>query len=288
MLFLFFLIACFVFVFVWDAFALYRFIWGQSSKDQVLLKRLSFLEYIFLIKIITSGTGTHTESQMTQTKIILTGYGPFRDITENPSEVIAKQVSAKIQNPSSKLHSIFSSVVDRTIAVSHKGLDAFYEEGVLNDPEVTHIVHVGVAAGVQKLHLETIAFNVKAESAVLVRSTEDQEFTDDKQNDDQVTVVVPIDASKDALQLLPSTFDLNHPRFHRFVQRNASCVTWSRDAGTYFCNEIYYRTLLNVTKEDEGDAFKKVIFVHVPLPEVLSEEQCAELIVQFLEVDAGL
>ncbi|KAJ3234938.1 Adiponectin receptor protein 1 [Chytriomyces hyalinus] len=206
---------------------------------------------------------------------------------ENPSEVIAKQVSAKIQTPSSKLSTIFNSVVDRTIAVSHKGLDAFYEEGILNDPEVTHIVHVGVAAGVKKLHLETIAFNVKAESAVVAQSTEEQEFTDDKQNE-QVTVA-PIDASEDALLLLPSTFDLNHPRFHRFVQKNSSCVTWSRDAGTYFCNEIYYRTLLNVTKEDEvGDVFKKVIFVHVPLPEVLSEEQCAELIVQFLEVDAGI
>uniref|UniRef100_A0A7S3EUW8 Pyroglutamyl-peptidase I n=1 Tax=Haptolina ericina TaxID=156174 RepID=A0A7S3EUW8_9EUKA len=70
---------------------------------------------------------------------------------------------------------------------------------------------------------------------------------------------------------------------------------WSRDAGTYYCNEVYFRTL-NVIRRaglrphyhplslaSHGASLLPALFVHLPAAEVSTDEQSAEFIWQVIE-----
>ncbi|KAI8608079.1 hypothetical protein BC830DRAFT_1156886, partial [Chytriomyces sp. MP71] len=193
-------------------------------------------------------------------QILVTGYGPFRDILHNPSDLVAKDVVARIGAADSRLARVYSCAHHRSVAVSRDGLDAFYSEW---SELPTHIVHVGVSAAATKVCFETIAFNVTAEGGLAASLAAQRRATqpstpppapptpstpkvaaDDRQADAQGTAKDRIDDSPDALDLLPTTFDVHSPRFHRYLKAHADVAQWSRDAGWYFCNEIFYRSLL--------------------------------------------
>ncbi|KAJ3025084.1 UNVERIFIED_CONTAM: hypothetical protein HDU68_007474 [Siphonaria sp. JEL0065] len=231
-------------------------------------------------------------------KIIVTGYGPFRDIVDNPSDLIAKNVTAQIQDPTSKLFKAFAngSVANRTVAVSHEGLGEFYSDTkeLIESENLTHIVHVGVSAASTKVNFETIAFNVTADSGLAQYLAKQRagmvgSGSDDKEAED--VAGGKIDSSNHALDLLPTTFPVHRHEFHDYIQLNNATTSWSRDAGWYYCNEIFYSSVLlarKLRRDNKSRPLIKVIFVHVPLAEVLSIQTCADLIVGFLEVDASL
>lgn len=58
----------------------------------------------------------------------------------------------------------------------------------------------------------------------------------------------------------------------------ADFVTWSRDAGAYYCNEIYYRTLYAIRNQSPDAKLIPVLFVHLPATEVLSIDEDLMLI----------
>lgn len=55
---------------------------------------------------------------------------------------------------------------------------------------------------------------------------------------------------------------------------------WSRDAGAYYCNEVYYQTLSAVrgATRGEGGGMLPAIFVHCPPPSVASTREIASLV----------
>ncbi|KAI9353657.1 hypothetical protein BDR26DRAFT_890125 [Obelidium mucronatum] len=229
-------------------------------------------------------------------KIIVTGYGPFRDIVDNPSDLIAKGVSAEIDKEGRFAGQVFNF----TVAVSHEGLGEFYAESkpLIEDRELTHIVHVGVSAASTKVNFETIAFNVTAESGLaqyLAKQRAEGKSaatgSDDKEAEKELAAAGKIDSSPTALDLLPTTFPIHVEEFHDWMQDNNALASWSRDAGWYYCNEIFYSSVLmarRLRRETKDRPLIKIIFVHVPLAEVISIDTCADLICGFLRVDESL
>ncbi|KAJ3210085.1 hypothetical protein HDU82_008786 [Entophlyctis luteolus] len=180
----------------------------------------------------------------------------------NPSDRIAKLVHAHIADPLSKLHSAFvGGCAAHTVEVSSAGLDNFYK-GVWRDAiasgRLACAVHIGVNAAATRVCFELVALNCVA------------------------TYEGKVADADDAPELLPSTFSLGTGKMHAWVVANAEKACWSRDAGRYFCNEMYYRSLLSVQRISMADAIH-VIFVHVPLANVLQEDVCASVITSFLE-----
>ncbi|KAJ3295990.1 Pyroglutamyl-peptidase 1 [Rhizoclosmatium sp. JEL0117] len=228
-------------------------------------------------------------------RIIVTGYGPFRDITDNPSDLIAQQVAARLRNTN-----LFSTDADAvsnfTVSVSHEGLAEFYAaaDDTLNSPTLSHIVHIGVHAASTKVNFELVGYNVTSESGLAqamakkraaAAAATNEAVNDDKEAEDLSSG--KIDQSPLAQDLLPSTFPVHLDEFDDWMSTQTKAA-WSRDAGWYYCNEIYYSTLLRVRKLRKANKERplvKVIFVHVPLPEAVDIDTCAQLVVQFLEVD---
>ena len=75
--------------------------------------------------------------------------------------------------------------------------------------------------------------------------------------------------------LLPSTVDLglldlkNNLGLSQHVHKvSSSREVWSRDAGTYYCNELYYRTLYAVRwgqiYPESHPGLLPVLFIHLP------------------------
>ena len=83
---------------------------------------------------------------------------------------------------------------------------------------------------VKLAHLELVAANVRSHTSV-----------EEGANDDTID---------GAQAYLPSTIDASAPAFAAIAAQPN--VQWHRDAGTYFCNEEYYRALYCAIDEPEG------------------------------------
>lgn len=90
----------------------------------------------------------------------------------------------------------------------------------------------------------------------------------------------------DGAAILPTTIDLGRltvPALAGSSGWPASQVgteMWSRDAGHFYCNEVFYRTL-NVARKampNSGHRLLPVVFVHLPLASVMSIDAMADLV----------
>ena len=159
--------------------------------------------------------------------ILLTGYNPWANFTENPSGELASALNG----------SLVEQLTVRSLRVDVN------EAGVLEAQEAVQkgswdaIVHLGFEDEAKGLKLETMAANQRA----LKRG--------------KVVLEGP--------QLLPTTSDLGAVALNTHNPHEL----WSRDAGDFFCNEIYYRTLYSIREHRRlrcPGALIPCIFIHVP------------------------
>lgn len=121
------------------------------------------------------------------------------------------------------------------------------------------IIHLGLEDTSKGMKLEMMAMNVLASE------------TGPGWNRDLPCGYHPIAVNQDCL--LPTTAPLNRINFS--TQR--SKLEWSRDAGAYYCNEIYYRTLLAV-RQSRKEPLTPVLFIHLPDLQISSVQQNVQVI----------
>lgn len=160
-----------------------------------------------------------------KSKILVTGFEPFNGDDRNPS----MEIALLLDNVISSKYTIQSLI----LPVSTHGAKTV--ENLLQDQfQYDLVIHLGLNALSDFVNVEICALNhvVKTQS-----DTDDQ-------------MVGP--------NILPSSCNLqkllNYVSGHQMVQ-------FSRDAGTYFCNETYYRSL-NAARIKGLDV--PVLFIHVP------------------------
>ena len=162
--------------------------------------------------------------------ILVSGFKPFLNEKINPSEMLVKKLVEEYSSPG--LHTVILAVEFEKSFVQLKAEIEKY------NPE--YIVMFGQAAGRQKINLEKIGLNWNQ-----TLSPDESGFT---------PAVGSIYVGKELAYM--SKFPIDE-LFH-FLEKEKVEATISFSAGTYVCNNLYYKVL-------EAFPNKKSLFVHVPL-----------------------
>ena len=169
-------------------------------------------------------------------RFIITGFGPFSSIKENPSEKVAAEATEILKGMG-----IDCSFVQLTASI--RSVDKFYAD--VNDPADLFVINIGVDASLRKMVIERYGKNIKdfvipdAEGEQPRNQPIDASMKMGERLENKVDV--PVLASQ-----LPGKFDPNE------------------DAGEYVCNYCYFTALESVGKKVKG-----ALFVHVPLFRVI-------------------
>ncbi|KEG12528.1 pyroglutamyl-peptidase I (PGP) [Trypanosoma grayi] len=214
--------------------------------------------------------------------LYMTGFGPFRNITENPSATIGKTVAQQL-GKDGELSVEYEELGVNLDAVSayFTKLEGAISERMNNDPvERVLLVHIGVQSMEEegRLRLEVCGYN-ELEGFPITEST-------------------PMDASLESVFVREGSSAAEATA--ALVERLNSAIAtaerddegrqrphWliSRDAGRYYCNYSLYRAL-QLQKRWGGRVF--AVFVHVANPLVCNNPSLAEQTSQVESLVSGL
>lgn len=183
----------------------------------------------------------------------VSGFGPFRTITENPSWLVAKALPEALQletEPNGELLRIVKP--SEPFPVDYRFVEMFYKV-FLKDTNGTRnpslIIHLGVDAGSSSVKFEQFCYNYTSGADVNGYEPADKKVI----------------AAEEYNFPRRTTLDLEQLR--QQVCANALStgkmpnVTVSNDPGRYLCNYIYYHALYWKFRRP---ANTKVLFIHVP------------------------
>ncbi|KAJ5074656.1 hypothetical protein M0811_08011 [Anaeramoeba ignava] len=204
--------------------------------------KIIFLILLFLIfnSITVSGIKTF--------QVLITGFGPFLNYTTNPSELVSQNLSSTCKGFNIEGYEPFQVCYEGWVVdVNETGVQKVQKYLEQNGTKWDAIIHLGLDDPALELHIELIGANIKASAS--------------RSSFDPIVVGGP--------NIIPSSFNLR-----QFNIRDLSSLSkvfdqqneiFSRDAGTYFCNEIYYRTLYVVHETPIliQNGFLPVLFIHL-------------------------
>lgn len=212
---------------------------------------------------IRSGCGA------TAPRVLITGYGPFENVTNNPSERVARLVNG------SCIRGV--RLESWVLSVSHKGAQR-PAAALASGSDWAAIVHLGFESIAKGLKFEIAASNVAASEHLHLGWSAslpcNKSGTRLRPIRDDAPCLLATTAPLDRLSLPLSYYDALPP-----VKE-----LWSRDAGAFFCNEIYFRTLDAVRDRflrlGPSVPLLPVIFVHLPPVQRSPIEESAALVEQ--------
>jgi len=176
--------------------------------------------------------------------LVLTGFGPFGDVLENPTSLIISELRKVAP---SELCPWCPTQVIGVLEVSTVGVDRFIEsvqplfDGEASSRPLRCCIHLGVDSGATGFKLETCAFNNA--SFRIPDSTGRQVHNS------------PIDPAKPLESPLTTSFAVDEAV--TALRSEGFNVSASGDAGRYLCNYVFY-------KSSQTAAGQSVIFIHVP------------------------
>lgn len=226
------------------------------------------------------------EQTSEQRRVLLTGYLPWGNMTTtNPASEVASRLDGHCWQDV-----CFSG---RTLPVSRKGASEVANELTASSSRWDAVVHLGFESISKGLRVETVAANVLAKehgrggwsADVPCNKSEDQ----------------PLDRFEDIAPGAPCLLATTAPlEVMALDDGDRGLELWSRDAGTFFCNEIYYRSLRAVrerriaprwvTTADPAPLLRPllpVIFVHLPPLSVSSLEESSDIVARWASLMAG-
>lgn len=167
-------------------------------------------------------------------KILITGFEPFGEYTENSSWVVAEEVAAQKY--------IGTDVAIEPMPVSFRRVAATLRDAVdRHDPDL--LIMLGQAGSSDKVRLERIAINMMD-----ARNADNDGFIPDEEPINTETPVA-LFTNTDIKQLYNAIVEQSIP------------VKISNSCGLYVCNRIYYEALMLCNEINK----MKAIFVHLPL-----------------------
>lgn len=220
-------------------------------------------------------------------KVLVTGYGPFLSHSLNPSQLVAETLDSRI------IKSLMGDLQIESIVCPVNSEGAGRIEQKLESKDWKMVIHLGLDASADKIYIETCAFNSRAQLRGVDHSgnvVEDTKRRGDIAHSDPIDACSPV--------LLPSTFPLSSSNLNALVlgrvkdeSTNLCTViaSWSRDPGTFYCNEQYFKTLNLVRKLEIKSVFHKdsllpVLFIHIPkLNDIYTVDNMAEFIIELIQ-----
>jgi len=198
-------------------------------------------------------------------RVLVTGFGPFLEIRENPTQAIVES----LQNTCRNVSIVLASSLAQRVAVAR--LRACFEAKVLpvnrsgalwtvqhlEDRQTQHyhaVFHTGFEEAAKGLKLEVAAANLRANDT----GTDSHQQAMPGSASLQVTTV-------DVGRLSIPTLDAAATPSQAALAKEREL--WSRDPGRYYCNEVYYRTLNHIRSQSivaTTGALLPAMFIHVP------------------------
>lgn len=250
--------------------------------------------------VLSSNDGTRTAH------VLLTGFQPFHDFPINPSEEVAVTLNntcyqhpapyAGEEDAAAGLEVCFESEL---LEVSNLGM-VRAEEIIQNGRRYDIRLHLGLEDSAKGLKIEIAAANVAATEhnpaeACCVGSNCSSAAVDAPVH------LAPIDMAMATGSVLPTTSLGSCPWesvLREYAQsehlRSGVHELWSRDAGFYFCNELYYRSLRQIhalrlagasadSSRQEGQKpprgrMPSVLFIHLPDPAVAPLQEATSIV----------
>jgi pyroglutamyl-peptidase len=180
-------------------------------------------------------------------KILVTGFKPFLGEALNPSEMLARN-----------LQEHFSEVQSLVLPVEFE--NAFFK---LNEHlqicQYTYVILLGQASGRSKIGFEKIALNWQ--------QTEHTDEAGYKPNTGEILI-------GEKLALMTS---FNVDSALSLLKKENKPVEISFSAGTYVCNDLYYRALSQFND-------LKIVFVHVPMIKEQIKDTKTQSYVEYAEI----
>mmetsp|Transcript_12935 Transcript_12935/g.24023 ORF Transcript_12935/g.24023 Transcript_12935/m.24023 type:complete len:207 (+) Transcript_12935:1471-2091(+) len=179
---------------------------------------------------------------------IITGFGPFGSVTENPTSILAQECGNALQPEGiTVLHT-------RTVTVGYRAVEANVEElyGYIAGRESSEpivLLHLGVYSG-------SMHFNIETQGANYCFIGRDAEGN---------SKAGAIDMTRECGETVCCR--LNIDELHRRLSGEGFPVNKSQSAGGYLCNYIYYKSLV---KFQAPNVY--VLFVHMPEFHDISKE----------------
>jgi pyroglutamyl-peptidase len=166
-------------------------------------------------------------------KILLTGFEPFGEITDNPSQRIVEHFAAKGQ----------SNLITAILPVDYAATNRILPE-LLENHRPDAVLMLGVAQKRDSINLERIAININ----------------DAKIADNTGTLKSGQPIIEDAPVAYRSSLPLE--AMYQAIQNAGIAVTYSNHAGAYLCNHVFY--LARHSLECAGLGHIPCGFIHIP------------------------
>lgn len=222
----------------------------------------------------------NTDQPLFEFKMLVTGYEPYLDHGVNPAEEVALLLNSScdivyLRHP----HTLRLCYEGVSMPVSFKGSRWAAGELRRSPLKWDGILHLGFESSAKGLKLETIAANVESSDEYGYMANADvpcqKEGTPFRYIHKGGPCVLPTTAPLSYFTLTDLSALLEASGHGDLV----TLETWSRDAGTYYCNDQFYSTLNAVRLgSDAGSSLIPVMFVHLPSPDVISFENLAVMV----------
>lgn len=199
---------------------------------------------------------------MTRTRVLITGFEAFGEHESNPTEWLARQLDGRHDVFSDGLEIEWSGIVLPVNESGSRRVALGIEAGDIN---ASLVLHTGLSGRARGVKIERRAVN-----------TVDMPIAD---NDGRRVDGRPIHEGSPAALHPAADRALLEALAERCSEATARPAELSDDAGTYVCNETYYRSL-DALRQSPLAQTVDVLFVHLPSTEYIAHEKQLAAVVE--------
>uniref|UniRef100_A0A0K0FKZ8 Pyroglutamyl-peptidase 1 n=1 Tax=Strongyloides venezuelensis TaxID=75913 RepID=A0A0K0FKZ8_STRVS len=169
--------------------------------------------------------------------ILLTGYGPFDHIAENPSKTIVTELRKEFENDKQNfLYHLETKILPVSYKAVHDEMKQFYQRD-----DIEYFIHIGVNATSKYIIFETEAESHGYYSEDIEGCTPENNCCIVHKGEDPQTL-------KSTLPLQKICSEMNETNDYYPIMLSV-------DPGKFLCSYIYYQSLYHTSKS---------VFIHVP------------------------
>ncbi len=176
-------------------------------------------------------------------RVLVAGFDAFDNLDTNPSQIIVETLDSSIKLPGRRGEVLLDTLVLPTCC--NKAWSKLKRRLDANKSAYDAVILTGVAAKREKISLERFALNIRD---YRIKDNGGHQYLDEL-----IEVGAP-DALKTGLSIAAISKTL--------VKNGVVCEV-SNHAGTFICNEVYFKCLRYQEKQTHS---AQVLFVHLPLP----------------------
>ena len=193
---------------------------------------------------------TPPQSAVVRDRLLITGFSPFSNNRKNVSQEVLSRISES---------SVYGIEVETQLLTVDEIGSSIIANRILDGARFSGIIHLGLAVKREKINLERFASNLI--------SMKEPDNSGRLLDSEQVVIGAPSSLETTApIHILDEEFE------------HDELVYWSNDAGTFVCNETYFRTLNALNQI--GLSNTPVVFIHLPPEGKIPVEKQVDKVIQ--------